>query len=86
MKCTIHPHSSDKTAEKCAATRKQRKVDRRLRLHGAVNQLSRYLQVHHNPPIRIQVGNIEVLYFYSGRTEKPSKAYLDPDPDRSQGG
>lgn len=58
-----HRHSSEETAEKCWVNTTRRKGDRKLRYAPR----NRYAQVHHDPPVAVKLGSVEVLYFFSGK-------------------
>lgn len=69
MKCHKHPHSSDKTAEKCYSDTMRRRVNRINRLYPPIPM--KYKQTKYNPPKEIK-GKITTVYmFFGGETRGP---------------
>lgn len=66
MKCTIHPHSSIQSAEKCYSVRIAKKADSKIEKSGVAQRKMCYIQTKYSPPKLTNVNGIEIYTFYKG--------------------
>jgi len=67
IKCTFHPHSSDKTAIECRVEFVRKRADRRLERSGVIYKRTRLRQNQHSPPKKEVKNGIEIFIFYDAK-------------------